>query len=194
MLTKEDITVGILAGGKATRMNHKDKGLVLVNKKPLIEKILETVSENTSKIIINANRNLSTYKNYNYPVISDSLDNFQGPLSGIYSMLKSIDTDYLITLPCDCPNFSWYVIQKMIDHSNEENDVCVAHNGIRSQPVFMLVSKSKVQSLHNYLANGDRKIDIWYKQNNHKYIYFDNDTQYFDNINTTEQLNEYNSK
>lgn len=82
----------------------------------------------------------------------------------------------------------------MIDHSNEENDVCVAHNGIRSQPVFMLVSKSKVQSLHNYLANGDRKIDIWYKQNNHKYIYFDNDTQYFDNINTTEQLNEYNSK
>ena len=194
MLTKEDITVGILAGGKATRMNNKDKGLVLVNKKPLIEKILETVSENTSKIIINANRNLSTYKNYNYPVISDSLDNFQGPLSGIYSMLKSIDTDYLITLPCYCPNFSWYVIQKMIDHSNEENDVCVAHNGIRSQPVFMLVSKSKVQSLHNYLANGYRKIDIWYKQNNHKYIYFDNDTQYFDNINTTEQLNEYNSK
>jgi molybdenum cofactor guanylyltransferase len=194
MVTKEDITVGILAGGKATRMNNKDKGLVLVNKKPLIEKILETVSENTSKIIINANRNLSTYKNYNYPVISDSLDNFQGPLSGIYSMLKSIDTYYLITLPCDCPNFSWYVIQKMIDHSNEENDVCVAHNGIRSQPVFMLVSKSKVQSLHNYLANGDRKIDIWYKQNNHKYIYFDNDTQYFDNINTTEQLNEYNSK
>ena len=41
MLTKEDITVGILAGGKATRMNNKDKGLVLVNKKPLIEKILE---------------------------------------------------------------------------------------------------------------------------------------------------------
>ncbi len=32
------------------------------------------------------------------------------------------------------------------------------------------------------------------QNNNHKYIYFDNDTQYFDNINTTEQLNEYNSK
>ena len=90
MLTKEDITVGILAGGKATRMNNKDKGLVLVNKKPLIEKILETVSENTSKIIINANRNLSTYKNYNYPVISDSLDNSRVVVSNMPQVIPGL--------------------------------------------------------------------------------------------------------
>ena len=194
MLTISDISVGILAGGKATRMNNQDKGLVLVNGTPLIENLLEKIAAKTSNIIINANRNIDKYKSYNYPVIKDSLDDFQGPLAGIYSLLKMIKTDYLITLPCDCPNFSWKVIQKMIDEADKSKDVYIAHNGLRSQPVFMLVSKEKVKSLHDYLANGDRKIDIWYQNNNHQYIFFNENSTYFDNINTTEQLNEYNSK
>ena len=194
MLTISDISVGILAGGKATRMNNQDKGLVLVNGTPLIENLLEKISVKTSNIIINANRNIDKYKSYNYPVIKDALDDFQGPLSGIYSLLKMINTDYLITLPCDCPNFSWEVIQKMIDEVDKSKGVSIAHNGLRSQPVFMLVSKDKVKSLHDYLANGDRKIDIWYQNNSYQYIFFNEDSTYFDNINTTEQLNEYNSK
>ena len=90
MLTINDISVGILAGGKATRMNNQDKGLVLVNGTPLIENLLEKIAAKTSNIIINANRNIDKYKSYNYPVIKDSLDDFQGPLAGIYSLLKMI--------------------------------------------------------------------------------------------------------
>ena len=41
MLTKKDITVGILAGGKATRMNNNDKGLVIVNGLPLVENLIQ---------------------------------------------------------------------------------------------------------------------------------------------------------
>ena len=192
MLEKDDFSVGILAGGKATRMDNQDKGLVKINDVPLIEKLLNEISPHTSNIVINANRSIKTYKEYGYPVIKDLLNGFQGPLAGIYSLLKNIDTEYLITLPCDCPNFSWEVIQKMIDEIKPIDKVCIAHNGLRSQPVFMLVSKTKVESLYDFLNNGDRKIDIWYQSNEHKYIYFDKNVNYFDNINTVEQLNEYN--
>ena len=58
----------------------------------------------------------------------------------------------------------------------------------------MLISKSKLNSLKNFLYNGDRKIDIFYQKNKHKYVYFNKDSVYFDNINTIEQLNEFNSK
>ena len=54
MLTKKDITIGILAGGKATRMNNEDKGLVLVNGAPLIENLLDKLSFHSKNIIINA--------------------------------------------------------------------------------------------------------------------------------------------
>ena len=49
-----------------------------------------------------------------------------------------------------------------------------------------------VELYQDSLNNGDRKIDIWYQSNEHKYIYFDKNVNYFDNINTVEQLNEYN--
>ncbi len=58
----------------------------------------------------------------------------------------------------------------------------------------MLIPKAKINSLLKFLNNGDRKIDIWYKSNKHKYIYFDKTVNYFENINTLEQLNEYNKQ
>ena len=58
----------------------------------------------------------------------------------------------------------------------------------------MLVSKSLTEALYEFLKKGERKIDIWYQNNNYKYVYFDKELKYFDNINTIEQLNEYNSK
>jgi len=189
-----DISVGILAGGKATRMGNKDKGLVHVNGEPLIKNLLDKISKKTSNIIINANRNINTYEFYNYPVVKDVLENFQGPLAGIYSMLKFTKTDYLVTLPCDCPNFSWEVVQKLVEETDKTTDISIAHNTLRSQPVFMLVSKSLTEALYEFLKKGERKIDIWYQNNNYKYVYFDKELKYFDNINTIEQLNEYNSK
>ena len=194
MLTKKDITVGILAGGKATRMNNKDKGLVIVNGLPLVENLINKISSHTKKIIINANRNINDYEKYGFPVIKDNLENFQGPLLGIFSMLEKIDTNYLFTIPCDCPNFSWDVVQKLLEETDKTTDISIAHNTLRSQPVFMLVSKSLTKALHEFLKKGERKIDVWYQNNNYKYVYFDKELKYFDNINTIEQLNEYNSK
>ena len=194
MIKINDISVGILAGGKATRMGNKDKGLVHVNGEPLIKNLLDKISKKTSNIIINANRNINTYEFYNYPVVKDVLENFQGPLAGIYSMLKFSKTDYLVTLPCDCPNFSWEVVQKLVEETDKTTDISIAHNTLRSQPVFMLVSKSLTEALYEFLKKGERKIDIWYQNNNYKYVYFDKELKYFDNINTIEQLNEYNSK
>ena len=194
MIKINDISVGILAGGKATRMGNKDKGLVHVNGEPLIKNLIDKISKKTSNIIINANRNINTYEFYNYPVVKDVLENFQGPLAGIYSMLKFSKTDYLVTLPCDCPNFSWDVVQKLLEETDKTTDISIAHNTLRSQPVFMLVSKSLTKALHEFLKKGERKIDVWYQNNNYKYVYFDKELKYFDNINTIEQLNEYNSK
>ena len=50
-----------------------------------------------------------------------------------------------------------------------------------------------VTVIDDFLTSGQRKIDIWYKENNYKYIYFDEEDNYFDNINTIEQLNKYNN-
>jgi len=193
MLDTNDLSIGILAGGKATRMNNKDKGLINLKGKPFVERLIEIIKPYTSNIIINANRNISEYEKYGYPVIRDEMEDFQGPLSGIYSMLKSSSSKYLFTLPCDCPNFKWEVIELFMKNVTSK-ELYIAHNHDRSQPVFMLISKSKLNSLKDFLENGERKIDSWYQQNDHEYIYFEKEKHFFDNINTLEQLSRYNEE
>ncbi|MFA0708552.1 NTP transferase domain-containing protein, partial [Vibrio sp. 10N.222.48.A3] len=48
----------ILAGGQASRMGGKDKGLVELNGSPLIQYVINKLSQQDVSITINANRNL----------------------------------------------------------------------------------------------------------------------------------------
>ena len=49
-----NISIGILAGGKGTRMKNQDKGLVEIQGITLVKNILNTISPHTSNILINA--------------------------------------------------------------------------------------------------------------------------------------------
>ena len=60
----------ILAGGQASRMGGKDKGLIELNQKPLIEHVIERLSPQTPRILINANRNQDAYGAFGF-VFSD---------------------------------------------------------------------------------------------------------------------------
>jgi len=56
LINKANITAVILAGGKGSRLGGQDKGLVLYQKKPLIEHILEKIEAQVATVLINANR------------------------------------------------------------------------------------------------------------------------------------------
>ncbi|MBT4859733.1 MAG: NTP transferase domain-containing protein, partial [Gammaproteobacteria bacterium] len=64
----EDITVVILAGGKGRRMGGQDKGLVNYKNSSLVKHVIDAISQQSDKIIINANRNLDEYSAFGYPV------------------------------------------------------------------------------------------------------------------------------
>lgn len=69
----------ILAGGKSSRMGV-DKGLMLLNEKPMVQHVIDAVKLVADEIIIVANN--KEYKQFGYTVISDEIEN-AGPLAGI---------------------------------------------------------------------------------------------------------------
>lgn len=93
----------ILAGGRATRMNGVDKGLVQLQQKPLIQYVIERLATQVHEIIINANREIMQYQALGYPVLMDETADFIGPLAGISLGLKQAKHDYLLSVPCDSP-------------------------------------------------------------------------------------------
>jgi len=189
-LNKHDITAVILAGGKGRRMDGKDKGLVELANRPLIEYVIRVIEPQVESIILNANRNQQQYSLYGYPVITDTLDDFQGPLAGFYSAMKNTTNSHIATMPCDGPLLPDDLVSRLIAALHDEKaDIAVAYDGERMQPVYSLIPVALMSSLHSFLDSGERKIDLWYKQHRVALADFSDCPETFRNINTTEQRN-----
>ena len=186
-IDKTQITAVILAGGKGRRLGGQDKGLVEYQGKRLIQHVLDRIIPQVNSILINANRNQDAYNEFGYPVITDNLTDFQGPLAGFATAMKAVNTDYIMTLPCDGPNLPLDLVSRMTNALTDHHYIAVAHDGTRMQPVYALIPVSLLGSLNAFLENGDRKIDLWYAQHPPKFVDFSDQVEAFFNINTEEQ-------
>ena len=186
-IQNSDITAVILAGGQGRRMGGQDKGLIEFDGRLIIEILIERLRDQHLDILINANRNQTTYQTYGYPVISDELKDFQGPLAGFASAMATVKTDFILTLPCDSPVLANNFSERFINaHNRNGAAVCVAHDGERLQPVYALINCRLLNDLKQFLESGDRKIDRWYAKYDYALVDFSDDTAMFENINTPE--------
>ena len=159
----EAISGLVLAGGLARRMGGIDKGLVVLAGKPMIAHVLAGLAPQVGRVLINANRNLDQYGSYGYEVVSDTLEGYLGPLAGALSALEVIDTEFLLTVPCDSPLVAPDLAGRMYAALRlGQADLAVAHDGRRQQPVFLLLKRGLAADLEAYLASGERKIDRWF--------------------------------
>lgn len=185
----------VLAGGLARRMNKQDKGLVLFNNQAMITYALQAVAPVVDELFISANRNIEQYQQFNYPVISDASDDFAGPLAGVYAALNVCHHDVLLVMPCDSPFMTTGGLQTLLEErERSQADIAVAFDGERIHPVFIAIKSSLKNSLQNYLAQGERKIDRWFEQHHWVKVDFSTNPEFFSNINTLQQLSELATK
>ncbi|MEZ8878683.1 molybdenum cofactor guanylyltransferase MobA [Vibrio lentus] len=180
----------ILAGGQASRMGGKDKGLVELNGSPLIQYVIDKLSQQDVSITINANRNLDSYQAF-APVVSDSFPDYPGPLGGIHAGLKNASTDWVGFVPCDSPQISDDLVERFCSAIKEDSDILVAHDGEFKQPVFTLFHKRVLPKLEAFLERGDRKIILLYKECITEYVDFSDAPNCFVNLNTPEELTQF---
>ncbi|MGQ0287237.1 molybdenum cofactor guanylyltransferase MobA [Pasteurellaceae bacterium 22721_9_1] len=187
------ISAVILAGGLARRMQGADKGLQLLQGKPLIQHIIERLSQQTSHISINANRSQEEYAQFGFPVFADQLADFQGPLSGIQTALSQAETDYLLFVPCDCPFLPLDLLEKL-KSAVQNNAVLAAYatDGEREHPTFCLLSHQLAQPLADYLTQGERRMLQFMRQHNAIAVPFAEQKHAFRNFNTLQELEEMN--
>lgn len=180
----------ILAGGQARRMGGKDKGLVTLNNKPLIEYVHERLTAQGAQVAINANRNQETYAQYGR-VFSDVFEGFPGPLGGIHAAMAQLNSEWFGFVPCDCPNLPHNLLAKMYQAIGDEAEIIVAHDGESVQPVVTMFKRDVFERLENFLNNGDRKIVLLYDLCNTVFVDFSDEHDAFVNLNTPEELEKF---
>lgn len=189
ILAKHIVTGVILAGGQARRMHGQDKGLVELGGCPMVQYVLESIAPQVGYVIINANRNREIYGHFGCPVVADEFAGFCGPLAGIASSMRVVDTPLMVTAPCDSPFVPADMVERLyMQLVHDDADISVAHNGDRIQPVFVLLKTGLLESMLTYLRQGERKIDKWFKQHKMTLTDFSDKPDTFLNINTPKDL------
>lgn len=170
-------------------MGGIDKGLVPLQQKPLIEHVIQRLKPQVDEILINANRALPQYAALGYPVLQDETPDFAGPLAGFNVGLKQAKSEYLLTVPCDSPLLPLDLVQRLMTALTEQQaEIAVATCNGETHPVFSLCKKSLLPSLTDYLQAGGRKVSTWQKSLNYVEVCFDDNSDAFINLNTTQDI------
>lgn len=192
-MDKPALTGLILAGGQGSRMEGSDKGLVLFNGMPMIVHAIQRLAPQVDHLIINANRNQDIYAGFDLPVVSDTPnpqgEAFAGPLAGLLAGMETATTDWVVTVPCDSPNFPHDLVARLlaVAQANPCTHLVVAQTPVQTHPVFMLAHRDLKPQLATFLASGERKMGFWQKQNGALFADFPDEAA-FANLNTPAEL------
>ncbi len=206
---RHQITGLVLAGGRGSRMGGVDKGLQLLGAHALAWLALERLRPQVGALAINANRHLEAYARFGVPVWPDAEGGFPGPLAGMLAGLIACETEWLVTVPCDTPNFPTDLVALLhaaahaagvraampVTEADADSTGVVqaslstrpGRQGPQPQPVFCLLHRSLRAPLAAALAAGERKIDRFTSGQGQVLVPFA-DTAAFFNANTPADL------
>ena len=179
----------ILAGGRSSRMNGADKGLLKLLDKPMIEHVINRLKPQVGQILISANRHLEAYQQFGYEVLVDDYDDYRGPLAGMARGLSRCKSEYLLTVPCDGPLLPPDLAQRMLDYALQENAKEVLDLDPRYlHPTYNLMHKDLLPALSHSLENNEHKLGKWLMDNGAVSLNFADQKTAFLNVNTSDDL------
>ena len=198
-----DIPGIILAGGLSRRMGGGDKGLLMLGKTTIIERVIDKILPQVGSLAININGDSSRFPDYKLPIIPDSIKGYLGPLSGILAGMEwafKNGNKYIATVAADTPFLPDDLIKRLHAMVKRKNlNIGIAASRILSgddvfiHPTFGIWEVALKDDLRDALANDTRKIMFWAKKFKLDYYYFDTSDKLSDpffNINTPDDLEE----
>ena len=198
-----DIPGIILAGGLSRRMGGGDKGLLMLGKTSIIERVIDKILPQVGSLAININGDSSRFPDYQLPIIPDSIKGYLGPLSGILAGMEwafKNGNRYIATVAADTPFLPDDLIKRLHAMVKSKNlNIGIAASRILSgddvfiHPTFGIWEVALKDDLRDALANDTRKIMFWAKKFKLDYYYFDTSDKLNDpffNINTPDDLEE----
>ena len=195
IINKSKTILVILAGGQSRRFGGGYKTLNKFNKISILDRIIQNFSKLEMEIVLNVNSNEDQFLKTGLHLIKDELENFQGPLAGIYSSMKWVlenrkNIEWIFTSPSDTPFLNKSLVNKFLSTNyNNKTNIVIAKSSNKTHPVIGFWHISLIKSLEEFLAKDNRKIMHWVVRQNYEILNFENKNNFF-NINTQADLEE----
>lgn len=168
-------------------MGGADKGLQLLEGRPLVAHVIERLAPQAVRMLISANRHLDAYAAFGHPVLTDPPGlEFAGPLAGMLAGLNTISDDaWLLTAPCDCPHLPLDLAAQLLAQA-QPHGLAFAQAS-REHPTHALLHARLRGPLAAYLHGGDRAVLRWMRSQPHGIARYDDEAA-FANLNHVADL------
>ncbi len=189
----------ILCGGRSRRMG-KDKGSLILDGKPMILHVLDTVKCIADEIVLvlRDQEQIDKYKSIlkdadvSIKIVTDEIKD-QGPLVGILTGLSYINSKYAQILPCDSPFISKSFVLKMFEiaEGKKFDAVVPIWDDGHIEPLHSVYKKDVIDIARDLIKKEKRNVRSLIESLNVEYVdvgELDETTMSFQNINT---INEF---
>ncbi len=150
---EKNITGIVLSGGQSSRMG-KDKALMKVGTKSIIEIMIDKLKPFCNEILISADE-IDKYSQFRFKVVRDKFKN-SGPLAGIYSSLLESNTEKNFIISCDLPLVSQNIIENLTT-TESTKEIILPVTGEKYHQLCGVYSKSVLENAESILSAEDEK-------------------------------------
>jgi len=155
MLAAEELSLGILAGGRASRLGGRDKAWIERDGVPQVLRIAHRFSDECGAVLVSANRDLPRHARHGLQALMDRRPDL-GPLGGLDALAAACTTPWLFTLPVDIIDAD-ITLPRMLAQAGGQGAVARDDDGL--QPLVALYRLDALRAaLASALADGEYSV------------------------------------
>lgn len=188
-MNKPPVSVGILAGGRSSRMG-RDKALLPVGSETMIAKIAKELSCFSEVLISAAEEGI-----YDVPGCSVCCDEHReiGPMEGIRQVLAAAGEEYVFICAADMPFVTRELAGWLAEKTAPEYDCVVLTSGGRPEPLCAVWSRKLIPTVEKLIAEGRYRLRDVFENCSVRYVPLESSgfgKEVLRNINTPEEYAE----
>jgi molybdenum cofactor guanylyltransferase len=159
-----EVTGVVIAGGRSTRMEGREKALLDLGGEPMIGRVVARMRPQVQRLAINANGDPARFAPLGLPVVPDTIEDQPGPLAGLLAGLEwarreTPSARFLASIAADTPFLPDNLVMRLLAALEAERATCaIAASGGEWTPIVGVWSVALAEALGEALRHGMRAV------------------------------------
>ncbi|MGO9832003.1 MAG: molybdenum cofactor guanylyltransferase [Myxococcaceae bacterium] len=155
-----DVTLAILAGGRARRLGGIPKGLLRRDGQPLLARLLQLAPRFAEVLLVTSEP--AVYAGFNVRAVPDVLAN-RGAPGGVHAALVHAHTPWVLVVAADMPFVTLAAMELLLGERSEAVDAVGFEVDGRLEPLLACYRASLAPSWGAALADNPSFRDLWHR-------------------------------
>ena len=150
------LTLGLLAGGRASRLGGRDKAWLERDGQPQVMRLQHAFAPRVARVLVSANAALDRYAAHGLATVQDRIPD-AGPLSGLDALVAATTTPWLLTLPVDLVHGDTRLLPMLALLAGDTGAYAIDDDGVQPLVALWPVARAR-PAIDAAFARGDYAI------------------------------------